>query len=175
MLERLRSIDPESASRLHVADRKRIIRALEVYEETGETITSHNRRTQAIPSKYNPLWLGIDYCPRAALYDRIDRRVTLMLNHGLIDEIKGLLESGISEKCTSMQAIGYKEFVDAINGRCTLEEAAACVRQSSRHYANRQLTWFRRNKAIHWLIRHPEDRDEMIISQAKQIIYESNS
>ncbi len=163
----LTSVDPEAAGRLHLSDRKRIIRALEVYLETGETITEHNRRTQAIPPKYSPLWLGLDFEDRAQLYHRIDRRVDIMLDMGLIDEIKGLLHSGIPEKCTAMQAIGYKEFVDALQGRGTIAQAADQVRQSSRRYAKRQLTWFRRNQAIHWLTRG-EGREE-IITQARQV------
>lgn len=166
----LTSVDPEAAGRLHLSDRKRIIRALEVYLETGETITEHNRRTQAIPPKYSPLWLGLDFEDRAQLYHRIDRRVDIMLDMGLIDEIKGLLHSGIPEKCTAMQAIGYKEFVDALQGRGTIAQAADQVRQSSRRYAKRQLTWFRRNQAIHWLTRG-EGREE-IITQARQVLRE---
>ena len=166
----LTSVDPEAAGRLHLSDRKRIIRALEVYLETGETITEHNRRTQAIPPKYSPLWLGLDFEDRAQLYHRIDRRVDIMLDMGLIDEIKGLLHSGIPEKCTAMQAIGYKEFVDALQGRSTIAQAADQVRQSSRRYAKRQLTWFRRNQAIHWLTRG-EGRKE-IITQARQVLRE---
>ena len=166
----LTSVDPEAAGRLHLSDRKRIIRALEVYLETGETITEHNRRTQAIPPKYSPLWLGLDFEDRAQLYHRIDRRVDIMLDMGLIDEIKGLLHSGIPEKCTAMQAIGYKEFVDALQSRGTIAQAADQVRQSSRRYAKRQLTWFRRNQAIHWLTRG-EGREE-IITQARQVLRE---
>ena len=166
----LTSVDPEAAGRLHLSDRKRIIRALEVYLETGETITEHNRRTQAIPPKYNPLWLGLDFADRAQLYHRIDRRVDIMLDMGLIDEIKGLLHSGIPEKCTAMQAIGYKEFVDTLQGRGTIAQAADQVRQSSRRYAKRHLTWFRRNQAIHWLTRG-EGRVE-IITQARQVLRE---
>ena len=166
----LTSVDPEAAGRLHLSDRKRIIRALEVYLETRETITEHNRRTQAIPPKYSPLWLGLDFADRAQLYHRIDRRVDIMLDMGLIDEIKGLLHSGIPEKCTAMQAIGYKEFVDALQGRGTIAQAADQVRQSSRRYAKRQLTWFRRNQAIHWLTRG-EGREE-IITQARQVLRE---
>ena len=119
LLCRLREIDPEAAERLHLSDRKRIIRALEVYLETGETITAHNRRTQAIPPKFSPVWLGLDFEQRAELYSRIDRRVDVMLEMGLVAEIQGLLSSGIPEKCTAMQAIGYKEFTDALDGRCT--------------------------------------------------------
>ncbi len=170
MLQRLRSIDPEAAAKLHLADRKRIIRALEVFEETGETITAHNLRTQSIPPRYTPLYLGLDFESRAQLYARIDLRVEIMLQQGLIGEIQELLAAGIPAKCTAMQAIGYKEFVLALQGRCTLEDATAQVQQASRHYAKRQLTWFRRNQAMHWLIRG-ETQPE-ILAQARQILHE---
>ena len=170
MLELLRSIDPESAARLHLADRKRIIRALEVYYETGETITAHNLKTQAIPPRYTPLWIGLDFADRAELYRRIDLRVSLMLEMGLEQEIRKLLASGIPSKCTAMQAIGYKEFVAALDGLCTMEEAADEVRKSSRHYAKRQLTWFRRNKNIHWITRATGESTEEIINRARQVI-----
>ena len=172
MMNMLREIDPEAAERIH--DRKRMIRALEVYQETGETITEHNRKTQLIPPKYNPLWFGLDFEPRQALYDRIDLRVDIMLKQGLVEEIRNLLASGIPEKCTAMQAIGYKEFVDALDGRCTIEEAAAQVQQSSRRYAKRQLTWFRRNKAMNWLVRHPGEGAEEILERATRIVMNSD-
>ena len=168
MLARLQAIDPEAAARLHLSDRKRILRALEVYLETGQTITEHNRRTQSIPPRFHPLWLGLDFEDRADLYARIDRRVGLMLEAGLMEEIQGLLASGIPPRATAMQAIGYKEFVDALEGRCTLEQAADQVRQSSRRYAKRQLTWFRRNSAMHWLTRTPETGMAEILSMARQ-------
>ena len=170
MLQLLASIDPDSAARLHLSDRKRIIRALEVYYETGETITAHNIKTQAIPPRYTPLWLGLDFEDRAELYRRIDLRVGLMLQQGLVEEIRALLASGIPAKCTAMQAIGYKEFVAALNGQCSIEEAAEEVRKSSRHYAKRQLTWFRRNKNIHWITRTANDTPEEIIRRARQLI-----
>ena len=162
----LRKVDPDSADRLHPSDRKRIIRALEVYLETGITITEHDRRTKLVPPKYDPLWLGIDFAERSELYRRIDLRVERMLEAGLIDEIRGLLASGLSPDCTAMQAIGYKEFAAALEGKCSMAEATALVQQSSRRYAKRQLTWFRRNSAMHWLIRGA-DREE-ISSQARQ-------
>ena len=172
MLSLLGSIDAEAAARLHLKDRKRIIRALEVYYETGETITEHNRKTQAIPPKYTPLWLGLDFEDRAELYSRIDRRVDVMLEAGLVQEIQTLLASGIPPKCTAMQAIGYKEFVDALSGNGSIAEAADQVRQSSRHYSKRQLTWFRRNPQMHWLIRKPADDFEKILERARQIVHE---
>ena len=172
MLELLRSIDPDSAARLHPADRKRILRALEVYYETGETITAHNKKTQALPPRFNAFWLALEDVERATLYARIDKRVEKMLEAGLIDEIQSLLARGIPEKCTAMQAIGYKEFVAALGGVCSMQEAVAQVQQSSRHYAKRQLTWFRRNQAIHWLRRETGDGPDKILHQARQILRE---
>ena len=166
----LRSIDPEAEARIQ--DRKRLLRALEVYLETGETITEHNRRTQALPPRFTPLWLGLDFENRQSLYRRIDLRVTHMLEAGLLEEIRSLLQSGVPDTATAMQAIGYKEFVSALEGHGTVEAAADSVRQSSRRYAKRQLTWFRRNPAIHWLIREDETSEEEIFRSARQIIQE---
>ena len=175
MLIWLQSVDPEAASKLHLADRKRVIRALEVYLETGETITEHNRRTQAIPPRYSPLWLGLDFMERSELYRRIDLRVELMLKAGLVEEIRNLLATGIPAKCTAMQAIGYKEFVAALEGNGTIEEAAAQVQQSSRHYAKRQLTWFRRNPKMNWLIRSGSDGTQEILQSVQQLLGESDN
>ena len=175
MLAWLQSVDPEAASKLHLADRKRVIRALEVYLETGETITEHNRRTQAIPPRYDPLWIGLDFQDRSQLYRRIDLRVELMLKAGLVEEIRSLLASGIPAKCTAMQAIGYKEFVAALAGNGTIEDAAAQVQQSSRHYAKRQLTWFRRNKNMNWLIRSENNGSQEILQAARQLLGESDN
>ena len=172
MLARLREIDPDTADR--VSDRKRILRALEVYLETGETITEHNRKTRLIPPKYTPLWLGLDFADRGELYRRIDKRVDIMLEMGLMEEIRSLLDSGIPEKCTAMQAIGYKEFVNALEGRETVQQAAEEVKKASRHYAKRQLTWFRRNPAVRWLVRSGDDNRE-ILTSARQIIRDSDN
>ena len=172
MLTRLREIDPDTADR--VFDRKRILRALEVYLETGETITEHNRKTRLIPPKYTPLWLGLDFADRGELYRRIDKRVDIMLEMGLMEEIRSLLDSGIPEKCTAMQAIGYKEFVNALEGREPLSQAAEEVKKASRHYAKRQLTWFRRNPAVRWLVRSGDDGRE-ILASARQIIRDSDN
>ena len=170
MLARLREIDPEAAARLHPADEKRIVRALEVYEETGKTITQHNLETQAIPPRYRPVWLGLDYIDRAVLYRRIDQRVDNMLEDGLLDEIRALLARGVSPDTTAMQAIGYKEFFGYLNGACALDEAAALCKQRSRNYAKRQLTWFRRDPDIHWLrLTGAEDFSE-VLSAARQNI-----
>ena len=170
MLSWLRSIDPEAAEKLHLADRKRIIRALEVYQETGETITAHNLKTQRIPPRYTPLWIGLDFEDRSDLYRRIDLRVDIMLEMGLVEEIKALLQRGIPPKCTAMQAIGYKEFVAALAGEITIAEAAAQVQQSSRRYAKRQLTWFRRNEKINWIKRKAGQSSDKIFALARQLV-----
>jgi tRNA dimethylallyltransferase len=173
--EMLRKVDPESAARLHPSDQKRIIRAMEVYLETGETITAHNLKTQAIPPRYDPIWFALNDEDRADLYARIDRRVEQMLDMGLLQEIEDLLARGIPPKCTAMQAIGYKEFLAYRSGECTLEEAVSQLQQASRNYAKRQLTWFRRNKAIHWLIRRPGEGNAEILSSARQILRDSDN
>ena len=173
LLDELWRVDPVSAEGC-MNNPRRIIRALEVYYETGETITAHNLKTQAIPPRYQPIWIGLDFTNRADLYARIDRRVEIMLEMGLMQEIRDLLASGIPEKCTAMQALGYKEFVDALAGRCSLEEAIATVQMFSRRYAKRQLTWFRRNEDMHWIIREPETSAEEILNQARQILRNSD-
>ena len=170
MHDLLASIDPPAAARLPVADRKRILRALEVYYETGETITAHNERTQALPSRYHPVWFALEDVQRQQLYQRIDRRVEIMLEQGLLQEIRELLDAGIPKKCTALQAIGYKEFIDAMEGRCTLAEATAQVQQSSRRYAKRQLTWFRRNEAIVWLRREEGEGTDEIVAKARPFL-----
>lgn len=174
LLSELRNIDPEAAERSQ-GNPRRIIRALEVYYETGETITAHNLRTQAIPPRYQPVWIGLDFAKRQDLYDRIDKRVEIMLEMGLLEEIKRLLSSGISETATAMQAIGYKEFVDAMAGRASLESAIQQVQQSSRRYAKRQLTWFRRNKNMNWIIRTPGMSASEILTSARQILNKSDN
>ncbi len=173
LMAELQAIDPEAAGKLHLADRKRIIRALEVYLETGETITAHNLRTQAIAPRFSPIWLGLDFADRAELYHRIDKRVDIMLEMGLVEEIRALLASGIPPKATSLQAIGYKEFVSALAGQMSIEAAADEVRKASRHYAKRQLTWFRRNKAMHWLTRKGQSSE--ILEAARQILRENDN
>ena len=168
LLRQLDAIDPEALDRSQNNPR-RIIRALEVWLESGETITEHNRRTQAMPHRYSPLWLGLDFASRRTLYDRIDQRVEIMVQQGLLEEIRQLLSSGIPKGCTAMQAIGYKEFVDALDDRITLDEAIAQVQQSSRRYAKRQLTWFRRNSEMNWLVRQDSSDFDEILERARQL------
>ena len=150
LLEELRAVDPEAAGRLHLKDEKRIIRALEVWHETGRTITQHNLDTQALPPRYEGCWIGLNFADRAQLWERIDRRVDQMLEQGLVEEIRRLLAEGIDPGATAMQAIGYKEMAEAVRTGGDLAAAADEVRLRSRQYAKRQLTWFRKNPAIHW-------------------------
>lgn len=146
MHEKLRAIDPERAEKLHPGDKRRLIRALEVYELTGITITEHDRRTQALPKRFDAAAIHLNFKDRAKLYERIDRRVDIMVELGLFQEVEELLASGLSPACTAMQAIGYKEVVQALNGELSRDEAIALIKQSSRRYAKRQLTWFGRNR-----------------------------
>ena len=166
----LRTFDPDSADRLHPSDQRRIIRAAEVYLETGKTITRHNLETQAIPPKYSPLWLGLDFTDRAELYARIDKRVDIMMEQGLIEEIQGLLAAGTPPTATSLQAIGYKEPMAALRGEMTMAEAVDKIKQESRRYAKRQLTWLRRNKDIHWIFNREPVRFEDIRQQAETFV-----
>ena len=151
MREQLRAFDPERAEKLHPGDRRRIIRAIEVYRLTGKTITQHDAETRALPPRYEALRLVLSFAERAVLYARIDARVDAMLRAGLFEEVEGLLASGLSPSCTAMQAIGYKEAARALNGEISRGEAAALIKQNSRRYAKRQLTWFSRAQDAHWI------------------------
>lgn len=146
----LLEIDPESASKIAVADRKRIVRALEVYHLTGKTITWHNEQSRSVASPYNTTMFAIDV-DREVLYEKINRRVDIMIKNGLVDEVKKIIDMGIQKDSTAMQAIGYKEIVEYLDGNVTLDEAIDKIKQGSRRYAKRQLTWFRRNEKIHWI------------------------
>ena len=145
LLNELAGIDPETAARLHPNDGKRIVRALEVWLTTGKTITRHNEETRALPPRYDALTLTLDFERREDMWDRIDRRVDRMMADGLEEEVRALLDSGVSRRCTAMQAIGYKELVPVISGELGAAEAAAQIKLRSRQYAKRQRTWFRRN------------------------------
>jgi len=158
LLRELAQADPEAAARLHPNDEKRIIRALEVWLTTGKTITQHNAETQALPPRYNALTITLAFARREDMWARIDRRVDRMMADGLAAEVDGLLASGVSARCTSMQAIGYKELAAALREGGDLGDAAEEIKLRSRQYAKRQLTWFRRNREarqILWDI-HPD-------------------
>ena len=146
----LMEIDPGSAKKISVSDRKRIIRALEVYYLTGKTITWHNEQSKSVPSPYNTTMFAIDV-EREVLYDKINRRVDIMMDMGLLEEVKSIIDMGIGKDTTAMQAIGYKEIVQYLDGEITLEEAVDKIKQGSRRYAKRQLTWYRRNEKVNWV------------------------
>ena len=163
MLDRLRAVDPETAATLHPSNRKRVLRALEVYEQTGLPISEHNRRTQALPPRYDPLWIGLDYENRQTLWQRITQRVDGMLEAGLREELAALVALGLPRDSTALQAIGYKEL---LNDPATAREQIVL---RSRQYAKRQLTWFRRNPKVHWLFADHKNFEE-IFSDSRQLL-----
>ena len=165
MMARLAAVDPDSAARLHLSDKRRILRALEVYLATGETITVHNARTKEIPPRYEAIMIGLNTEPRQILYDRIDRRVGVMLEQGLLQEVQSLLEDGLLEG-TAAQAIGYKELLAYFRGEMTLETAADLIRQKSRNYAKRQLTWFRRDERVKWIVYNAPEAAQAVLQEA---------
>ena len=170
LLQELRRVDPESAARLHPADTKRILRALEVYRETGETITAHDERTRSLPPRYDAVWLGLRFADREDMRALIDRRVDAMVRSGLEEEVRALLQSGLPPSATAWQAIGYKEFLDVLEGTATMEQAVAEVKLRSRQYAKRQLTWLRRNPAIHWMEWEKERNFEKALQLSTEIL-----
>ena len=163
LLEELRTVDPEAAERLHPADEKRILRALEVWRETGKTISEHNRETGRLPPRYDAVWIGLRFADREDMRSLIDRRVDAMAAAGLTEEVRALADQGVPRDSTAMQAIGYKELLAVLDGQQSREEALETVKLRSRQYAKRQLTWLRRNPDIHWISwgekqTAPEDR-----------------
>ena len=170
LLQELWRVDPESAARLHPADTKRILRALEVYRETGETITAHDERTRSLPPRYDAVWLGLRFADREDMKALIDRRVDAMVRSGLEEEVRALLQSGLPPSATAWQAIGYKEFLGVLEGTATMEQAVAEVKLRSRQYAKRQLTWLRRNPAIHWMEWEKERNFEQALQLSTEIL-----
>ena len=161
--EALRAVDPEGAERLHPNNLKRVIRALEVYYQTGMTLGELNARNKRPEPKYQAYKIGICPASREALYRRIDRRVEGMLREGLLDECMQLLEAG-KLTGTAAQAIGYKELIPCIEGRESLESCMEKLKQHTRNYAKRQLTWLARDPGIHWL-RYEEDTQLALLLQ----------
>lgn len=148
LLEELRAVDPESAERLHENDTKRILRALELYYQTGVTITEQTRLSRLNGSPYNPLIIGLNAHERDYLYERINRRVGIMAENGLVEEARRCLDEN---KATAAQAIGHKELMPYFSGAVTLDEALDNLRMQTRRYAKRQLTWLRRDERVNWI------------------------
>lgn len=168
LLDELRQFDPETAAALHPNNGNRIVRAIEVYRLTGITMSEHQRRSREKPSPYRLCMIGLTAKNRQVLYDRINRRVDEMMQKGLLEEARRILE--IPGLKTAYQAIGYKELAGYFNGTCTLEAALEKIKQESRRYAKRQLTWFRRDERIHWLYLD-EQSPEQLVQSAERLIY----
>ena len=152
LLQELRRVDPESAARLHPAD------------------TAHDERTRSLPPRYDAVWLGLRFADREDMRALIDRRVDAMVRSGLEEEVRALLQSGLPPSATAWQAIGYKEFLDVLEGTATMEQAVAEVKLRSRQYAKRQLTWLRRNPAIHWMEWEKERNFEQALQLSTEIL-----
>ena len=148
--ELLRKVDPESAEEIHENNRKRVIRALEFYENCGKPISTHNKEQRQKTSAYNSCYFVLTD-DRKKLYERIESRVDQMLSNGLVDEVRTLKERGCNASMVSMQGLGYKEILEYLDGRCSLLEAVEKIKKETRHFAKRQLTWFRREKDVIWL------------------------
>lgn len=146
----LRTVDPDSADSIHPNNIKRVIRALEYYEHTGERISVHNEREAQKQSPYNFLYFVLNR-NRDVLYERINKRVDKMVADGLVDEVKGLLDMGYSRNLVSMQGLGYKEIAAYLEGECSMEDAVELLKRDTRHFAKRQLTWFRREKSVRFI------------------------
>ena len=163
LFSRLKACDPDAAAAIHPNDTYRIIRALEVYETSGMTMTAFRGRHGFADIPYNVLKIGL-VMDRQALYERIDGRVDVMMGQGLLGEVSGLLDAGYQEFLRPMQALGYRHMVDFIKRRTDWESAVATLKRDTRHYAKRQLTWFRKDPEIRWF--EPDQRDR-ILSHAK--------
>ena len=152
LFERLRRIDPKSCEILHANNVKRVIRAIEFYEKTGKRISEHNEEQHEKESPYRFLYFVLTD-ERARLYEKIDRRVDAMLNAGLVTEVRNLKAMGCTRDLVSMQGLGYKEILEYLDGECAFEDAVYRIKRDTRHFAKRQLTWFRREKDVTWISR----------------------
>ena len=163
--EMLRKVDPVSADTIHANNVKRVIRALEFYHQTGEKISEHNEQERAKESPYDFCYFVLND-DREKLYERINLRIDQMLEEGLVDEVKALKDKGYTRDMVSMQGLGYKEILDYLNNECTLEEAIYILKRDTRHFAKRQLTWFRRERDVIWIEKPSYDYDEDKILKA---------
>lgn len=162
--QKLKEIDPVSAEKIHPNNVKRVIRAIEYFEQTGEPISKHNEIQAKKESPYNFLYLVLTH-DREVLYHRIDQRVDCMMEQGLEEEVKHLLNMGYSEDLVSMQGLGYKEFIPYFKGERTLEEAVYILKRDTRHFAKRQLTWFKREKDVTWLSKKDYPSEDVLLEQ----------
>ena len=163
--EMLRNIDPKSAEEIHANNVKRVIRALEFYKENGFPISQHNEKQKQNETPYNLAYFVLN-APRELLYERIDRRVDEMMENGLMEEVQKLKDMGCRRDMTSMQGLGYKEILSFLEGEVPLEEAVRILKRDTRHFAKRQLTWFRRESDVIWL-----DKDKFSFDEEKILEY----
>ncbi len=163
--EKLEAIDPASAEAIHPNNVKRVIRALEYYHQTGGRISEHNEEQRGNDSPYNFCYFVLN-TDREVLYERINRRVDHMMEKGLVKEVEGLLKKGCTKDMVSMQGLGYKEIIDFLEGECSLEEAAYTLKRDTRHFAKRQLTWFKREKEVIWMNKNDFGNEEIKILDA---------
>ena len=163
--EMLKEVDPESARQIHANNRKRVIRALEFYRLTGQKISEHNETERAKESPYEFCYFVLND-DRKKLYDRIEKRVDQMLEMGLLEEVTALKNKGYTKDMVSMQGLGYKEMLNYLNGECSYEEAVSILKRDTRHFAKRQLTWFRRERDVIWIEKEQYDYDEEKILDA---------
>ena len=170
--QELEQVDPETAAKLHPHDEKRILRALEVWHTTGKPISQHNRETQALPPRYEKVAIALTYRDRQVLYQRIDQRVDQMVARGLVEEVQGLLDAGVPLDGTAMQAIGYKELARALTQGGDLAQAVEEVKRRSRQYAKRQLTWFRRDPNIEWILLEKDQDFSSVIQDSTNYLRE---
>ena len=166
---RLRDIDPESAEIIHPNNVKRVIRALEFYEQNGSPISAHNEEQRAKESPYDFCYFVLNM-DRAVLYDRIEKRVDQMVREGLKEEVTRLRDMGYSRELTSMQGLGYKEYLDHLSGEITEEEAIYRIKRDTRHFAKRQLTWFRRERDVIWLEKRVSETREQEEAETKRLL-----
>ena len=157
----LRDVDPEAAEKIHFQNTKRVIRALEVYKSTGMTISQWQRQSKLLPPKFQSLVLVLEYENRELLYERINERVDMMLEMGLLSEIETLREKGLFSTATAGQAIGYKEFMPYFDGTASLDECIERLKAETRHYAKRQITWFKKNASAKRIICDGKTSDEI--------------
>ena len=161
----LREIDPKSAEDIHANNIKRVIRALEYYHQTGQKMSRHNEEERQKESPYEFVYFVLN-APREQLYQRIDRRVDQMMSEGLVEEVKRLKEMGCTKEMVSMQGLGYKEILAYLDGEYALDEAVYTIKRDTRHFAKRQLTWFRREQQVTWIQKEKYDYDEEKILEA---------
>ena len=160
--ERLKTIDPASYDTIHANNVKRVIRALEYYHLSGKPISEHNEMERKKESPYNFAYFVLND-ERKKLYDRIEKRIDLMMEQGLLDEVTHLKQMGCHREMVSMQGLGYKEILSYLDGECSLEEAVALLKKETRHFAKRQLTWFRRERDVIWMDKSTYVYDERMI------------